>query len=290
MRFGSRPTLSLVCLGLAAALGCDSSAPRRDAAAQRPGLGEVALRLDAPNGASPSVSVLAFRATVSGVVGVDVLPVVDPLVTDAPDAGCELRNVAGAARTLAAQGGRVDLDALTGLSFDLGPGAPYLRPTPRVYPELGAAVGGVVGEAGPVDVAQAPPALTINDGTGVPQLLPVRTLPRLLREDGAAVGTTVVASPDHDLVLLVAGPARSFVELRPFGATVALACALEPHADGHARLVVPAAELARLARTSGQVPVSIEAVYRESNPVTLAGAQVRVTVEARSSSVVELRP
>src|SRR5438552_943846 len=86
------------------ALGCDSGGVRgRDASTPAPQrLAEVSVRIDAPGVGAPSVSALAFRASVTGQVS-DVLGVVDPLVVSAP-LGCELRDVAAAARSLRAQG------------------------------------------------------------------------------------------------------------------------------------------------------------------------------------------
>jgi hypothetical protein len=107
----------------------------------------------------------------------------------------------------------------------------------------------------------------------------------------------VTYDPRADLILGVAGPARTaagngtFVELRPFGATWALSCAVS--ASGHgfnggSFVVVPAAELGRLADL--RVPVSLEAVVRESYGLVLGSSPVRLTLEVRTSSVIELRP
>jgi hypothetical protein len=107
-------------------------------------------------------------------------------------------------------------------------------------------------------------------------------------------------SATSDLTLSVAGPARSpgqalFVELRPLGSTWALACPVTTQGPAGAagdRVVVPVSWLARLAEL--KVSVSVEAVARESHLAQLGassgGTAVRLTLEVRSSSVVELVP
>jgi hypothetical protein len=280
--------LVAVC-GLFVGLGCDTNQRGRDASAhqgQGQKVAEISVRLEAPSGGSPSVSVLAFQAAVTGVSPGDVLSVVDPLVAPLPVAGCEERDVAGAARALGAQGGRVELDALSTFTLDLGAGAPYLRPSPRVYPDLASVVGGVVGEAGPLDISLAPSSLGLADTGGASDVVPVQALPRLLGEDGELLPASVVLPSDRDLVLEVVGPRSTFVELRPFGATFALAC---PVGEGR-RLLISAAELERLNRSSGKVPLSVEAVSRETHWIRLTGGPVRLSIEVRSSSVIDLRP
>src|SRR5262245_30668830 len=90
----------LAVLGLAAVAGCEERPEARDAAPQTHRFSEVAVRLDSANGGTPSVSVLAYRASTSGVGAEEVLSVVDPVVADPPETGCALRDVAGTARTL----------------------------------------------------------------------------------------------------------------------------------------------------------------------------------------------
>jgi hypothetical protein len=297
MRLSASP---VILIALLAGVGCDSTPRGRDASAagQPPAQRqtEIAVRVDAPNGGSPSVSVLAYRALSTGVGSDEILGIVDPLVALPPEAGqgCVRRDIAGVARALGDRGGKVELESLSNLRVDLGAGLPPLLPLPRVYPDLASAVGGVIGEAGPVDVAAAPQTLGLQDqlhpGGGLTIELP--PLPRLFDVDGTALAPnpTFTLVPGEDLELGLTGPASTFVELRPFGATWALACARS--AVGGNRVVIPAAELARLADL--RVPISLEAVAREPHQVVLGGilgaAPTRLTIEVRTSSVVKLRP
>jgi hypothetical protein len=287
---------------LSLGVGCDSTPRGRDAAAQSgQRMAEVAVHLDAANGGMPALSVLAFRASVTGVNPDDVLPAVDPLVVLPPEAGaCVLRDVAGAARALGAQGGRVELDALSGLVLDLDPlrrtaSGSIVRPTAHVFPNLASVVGGVVAEAGPLELSATPEVLGLGDSGGA--LFRVPAFPRMEQLDGGPLPPSPRFSATADLVLSVSRPSRiTFVELRPYGATWALACPLvtQPGAGSgdRALLVVPAADLAKLAEL--RVPVFIEAVAREIQfaqlGASVGGAAVRLTLEVRSSSRVELVP
>ncbi len=304
---------TLVLCAVVTGAACDTTPRGRDAAAQTgQRIAEVFVRLDGPNGGSPSVSVRAFRATVNGASPDEVLAAIDALVTQPPEGACALRDVAGAARALGAQGGQVELDALSGLSIELGQPVGntldvseglVLRPTPRVYANLASSVGGVVSEAeaGPLDLETLPTVLSLGDAIG---RFPIPAMPRLgiaTVEAGLLPSKVSIA---NDLSLSVTGPAQHtglalFVELRPFGATWALACPLVPQPGSGVpqaingageRVVVPVSWLARLADL--KVPVSIEAVARESQAVQIGtgGASVRLTLEVRSSSVVELVP
>jgi predicted small secreted protein len=287
MRLAAVHSLALAALAAAA---CDTTPPRgRDASAGSQRLSEVAVRLEVVGDGAPTASVLAYRASASGIGTDDVLSVVDPLTAPAPEGACTVRDVASAARSLGALGGRVDLEALFGLRLDLGAGSPALSPSARVYPELASVVGGVVAEAGPVELNAAPIGLAVIDGYGNRAGFALPGQPRLIGPDGEALPGNATLTVTGDLVLGITSPGPAsmgptFLELRPFGATWALACPL----TGRDRVVVPATEVARLA--SLRVPISVEAVARESHPLSLGGATTRVTLELRSSSVVELRP
>jgi len=272
-------------------LGCESGPHARDGAVpvtQR--IAEVSVRLDVPSAGAPALSVLAFRADVTDRSTTDVLGVVDPLVAPAPDGACELRDVAGQARSLRAQGGAVNLEELSGVSVAADPNGPGLRPAPRVYPPFAEVVGGVIAEAGPVDIAEVPQTLTLEIPGPADRpakvVLTVPGVPRVLDRDQVPLTAGSRLDASGDLVLLVTGPERTFLEIRPYGAPVAVACA----AGAGGLVVVPHDLLARMVAAAGGVPVALEAVWRESRMVVAGIPPTRVSVEARSSTVVDLRP
>ena len=294
-------TQKLTCLSRAEALtfllgplllACESGAHMRDVAApvtQR--VAEVSVRLDVPTTGAPALSVLAFRADVTDhSATTDVLGVVDPLVAPAPDGPCELRDVAAQARALRAQGGAVNLEELGGVSVAADPDGPGLHPAPRVYPPFAEVVGGVIAEAGPVDIVEVPQTLALDlpgpANRPAKVVLAVPGAPRVLDRNQVPLATGARLATSGDLVLQVTGPERTFLEIRPYGAPVAVACA--PGAGG--LVVVSHDLLARMAVAAGGVPVSLEAVWRESRMVVAAVPPTRVSVEVRSSTVVDLRP
>ncbi len=272
-----------------AVLACESGVHGRDGSVpQTHKMAEVAVRLEMSNsGASPALSALAFRADVTDLSG-DVLGVVDPLVAPAPESGCELRDVAGQARALRALGGAVSLEELGGVTVVTDEGS-SLDVQPRVYPYADV-VGGVIAEAGPVDIATLPESLTIGlPGAGdrpskVFWAVPVA--PRVLAQDQTPIQSGAPVDVSGDLVLFVVGPQRTFLELRPYGAPVAVACAVGPGGQ----VTVSHQLLMRMTAAAGRVPVSFEAVWRESRMIVGATPSTRVSVEARSSTVVDLRP
>jgi hypothetical protein len=271
-------------------LACESGGHVRDGSAPvTQKVAEISIRLDVPGTGAPALSVLAFRADVTDRSATDVLGVVDPLVAPAPEGTCELRDVAGQARLLRAQRGTVNLEELSGVSVSAGLLGSALRAAPRVYPPFGEVVGGVIAEAGPVDMAEMPQTLTLElPGPGdrpTQALLAVPSVPRVLGRDMTplAPGTTLDAT--GDLVLQVTGPEHTFFEIRPYGAPVAVACAV----GAGGLVVVPHQLLVRMSAAAGGVPVSLEAVWRESRMVMASNPPTRVSVEARSSTMVDLR-
>jgi hypothetical protein len=271
---------SALLIGAVLALGCDPSTAGRDASvptAQR--VSEVSVRIDAPSGGVPAVSVLAFRATVSGLPASDVLGVIDPLVTPAASARCEMQD---AARKLRLQGGTIDLEELANMSLVLGTDI-TLKPVPRVYPQLGAGVAGVFGEAGPLDLAALPESIDValpGEESRFPLALP--GAPRLLDQSGEVLTSGTRLDATHDLQLTVSGPAHS-LEIRPFGASRFIAC---PVGAG-GRVVVQRELLDRLKASGSHGAVSFEAVWRDSRVVGAQGT--RLSIEARSSAVLDLR-
>ena len=288
-RAGSVRGWSALAAALALAAGCDGNARKDPTAPVSQRVAEVSVRIDMPNSGAPAVSVLAFRADVTEISAADVLGVVDPLTAPAPETTCELRDVSGTARNLRAAGGSVDLQELGGVAVTLDAAA-AIKPAPRVYPPLGEVVGGVIAEAGPMDIDSVPSALSVDvpgaDDKPVTANLSVAGVPRVFDQNQAPLTNTSHLDAAGNLVLLVAGPAKTFLEIRPYGAPVALACP----AGAGGWVVVPHAMLARLVASAGGVPVAFEAVWRDSRVLIADGQPTRVSVETRSSAVVELHP
>jgi hypothetical protein len=286
---GTRRGLLTFLVGSALALGCESGNHGKDASpvtSQR--LAQVSVRLDLPSGGAPSVSVLAFRAEATDVAASDVLGAVDPLVAPSPESACELRDVAGTARMVRAQGGTLNLEELSGVSLQAGV-EQTLRPAPRVYPPLADVVSGVIAEAGPLDLPQMPDSIGLTVPTQGPDSNVKLVLPRTLSvADGSEkpLDAKTHLTLKGDLVLRVSGPPRTFLEVRPFGAPSAIACAV----TSGGWVVVPYDLLVKLVASAGRAPVSFEAVWRESRLVPAGNEAVRVSFEARSSAVLELRP
>jgi len=286
----------LVGLLLAAGLACESGSHGKDASpASSQRLAQVSVRLDLPSGGAPSVSVLAFRAEAIDMSTSDVLGAVDPLVSPAPESACELRDVAGTARMVRAQGGTLNLQELGGVALQVAQGeqgdkAESLRPAPRVYPPLADVVSGVIAEGGPLDLGQIPEALTLVVPTRGDEhatlKLTLPSAPSVSDSSQSPLDARATMSMKGDLVLRVSGPPRTFLEIRPFGAPAAIACAVSTGGW----VVVPHDLLAKLVASAGRAPVSFEAVWRESRLVQAGSETTRVSFEARSSAVLELRP
>jgi hypothetical protein len=140
--------------------------------------------------------------------------------------------------------------------------------------------------------------------------LVVPSAPRVLSVNGNPVGGTPVSNGNrldlamdtiHGLGITVAGGAGTTIEIRPFGATVAVSCSLGQAPLPEATITIPRALLAHLfaghaARaglaTGGPVtvPASLDAVRRSRIRNSFAGIPTRFSVEVRSSMTVELRP
>jgi hypothetical protein len=271
--------------------GCESANHGKDAspaASQR--LSQISVRYDNANGAAASVSALAFRAEAVDVALSDVLGAVDPLVTPAPESGCELRDVAGTARMIRAQGGLINLEELGGVSLQTDDDSDDpLLPAPRVYPPLADVVSGVVAEAGPKDLSKVPQAIRLSVPTQQGNVAVKLGLPQALSVADAADKPLDGKTPltiKNDLVLHVTGPARTSLEIRPFGAPSAIACAV----SSGGWVVVPYDLLVKLVASAGRAPCAVEAVWREGRLVSTGNEAVRVSFEARSSTVLELRP
>jgi hypothetical protein len=271
---------SLLLCGAVLSLGCDPTTGGRDASAptsQR--VSEVRVRIEAPSGGVPAVSVLAFRASVTGLPASDVLGVIDPVVASTTSR-CELQEIGTPTDRL--RGGRIDLEEVGPVSIALGSDT-TLKSVPRVYPQLGSAVVGVLGEAGPMNLAALPDSIDVSlpgEETRFPLAIP--GVPRLIDQNGEALAAGTRLDPNHDVQLNVVGPAHA-VEIRPFGASRFIACPVGPGG----RVLVSRDLLDRLKAAGSHGAVSFEAVWRDSR---LAGAQAtRLSIEARSSAVLDLR-
>jgi hypothetical protein len=303
------------------ALGACGAPPRAIDAQAAPAdeSAEISVRFDVSAGKRPTAQVLAFRATTTTSLAggaadqwrPDVLGIVDPLAASAPDQGCALRDIDLAATTLMLRGGSIELQELTGIGVGVGgSGLPssetLLRPFPRLYPDVATIVGGVVSEAGPNSLSALPEHVTLFTAESELPVadLAVPSAPRLTALNGAPVdqsslGSTVLRLDAQDgLVVGVSGGAGGRVELRPFGKTIAAACAIPPTASGETAVAIPRAFIAQLVRATGgqlggggaSLPVSLEVVRRAHIVQSLGGTYARVSVEVRSAASVELRP
>jgi hypothetical protein len=241
-----------------------------------------------------TVSVLAFRATVEGVDRPDVLGIVDPLAAEAPTEGCALRDLDAETSALLAHGGSIELQELAGVGVGLPGGAVLLRPFPRLYPDVATVVGGVVAESGPQSVGALPERVSFYTADSE---LPVSELalpaePRVTAVNGAAATPGMKVDAQDGLTLALSGAAGGVVELRPFGATSAVACTVPANAGAEATLAVPRAVLARAFGTQPGSPVaiSLEAARRTRLRQSLPAPATRISVEVRTSTTVELRP
>jgi hypothetical protein len=298
---GNRFRALVVCLtpALCLALGCDGGGRMPDAQTQPPAYSsELSVRFEVGSDRQATVSVLGFRAAAAG-PETDVLGLVDPLAAAAPDQGCVLRDVDLASRALATRGSSVDLEELGGVGVGLGAaGSPQtvIRTFPRVYPDVAGVVGGVVGEAAPQPIASLPEHVSVfSPDTELPVAeLSVPALPKLLAINGSAPTAGLRVDASGGLTLSLAAAAGSFIELRPFGATVVVSCAVPSNASTEAVISVPRALLAHLrsrdAAGTSTVGLSVEIArrLRVREPLVITGT--RVSVEVRSTLAVELRP
>jgi len=296
---GNRFRALVVCL---AALGCDTGGRVPDAQTQHAAYSaELLVRFEVTPDKPATVSVLGFRAAAAG-PETDVLGLVDPLAAAAPDQGCVLRDADLANRALVTRGSSVDLEELGGIGVGLGAGntpLTVIRPFPRVYPDVAGVLGGVVAEAGPQPIAALPEHVSLfaADSEIAVAELAVPALPKLLAVNGSAPAAGLRVDTSGGLTLSLGAAGGSLVELRPFGATVVVSCAVPANASTEALVTVPRALLAHLrapdansALGNASIPVSIELArrIRAREPLVTSGA--RVSVEVRSTLAVELRP
>ena len=325
-----RATLALASVGAAwvgLAVGCEGEQRARDASAP-PSLqtSEVSVRFDVAPQKAPMVSVLAFHATMSGVLQRDVLGIVDPLAAAAPDRDCEVHDLDLSASALVAQGGSIELQELGGIGLQLGASDPtatpttpagglaatgtttgtttgmILRPFPRLFPDVATVVGGVVAEAGPLQLGGLPDRIGLmTPASELPlEELAVPAAPRITSVNGVPLTAGAKVDAHDGLTIAVAGDAGTIVELRPFGATVAISCAVPQSATGESTLVVPRALVARLTGAANPsatstapgkaLPASLDALSRTRVRVAPFAVTNHLSIEVRASTAVELSP
>jgi hypothetical protein len=283
----------LVLVGAAALVGgCDGGTRVPDARAQQSAYSsELSVRFETGADKATTVSVLGFSAAAAGTEDADVLGMVDPLAAEAPDQGCVLRDADVAARVLGGRGGAIDLQELPGVGVELPAPEALLNPFPRVYPDVAGVVSGVVAEAAR-PLASIPDRISLRlSGAELPIAeLAVPTLPTLLSINGAAPAPGGRVDAADGLTVTLGEPAGALVELRPFGATVAISCTVPSNASTEASLTVPRSLLAHLSPGGAALPVSIEVARRLRTRTPLVTPETRVSVEVRSTMAVELHP
>ncbi|HEY7371392.1 MAG TPA: hypothetical protein VIF57_04380 [Polyangia bacterium] len=281
-------------------LGCDGGGHMPDAQTQPAAYSaELSVRFEVSPDHPATVSVLGFRAAAAGPEA-DVLGLVDPLAAAAPDQGCILRDVDLANRALATRGSSVDLEELAGVGVGLGAsGSPLtvVRTFPRVYPDVAGVVGGVVGEAAPQAIAAVPDHISLlSADSELPVAdLSVPALPKLQAINGSAPSAGMRVDTSGGLTLSLGAAGGSLIELRPFGATVVVSCAVPANASTESLVTVPRSMLAHLrpvdsTLVNAPVAVSVEIARRLQSRELLLTAGARVSVEVRSALAVELRP
>ena len=298
---------SRLALGLlaSAAWGCDGTPPAMDAATSTSEhLSAISLRVDALPDKQPTLSVLGFRATFSGVPAGDVLGLVDPLSGASPARDCQLRDIDSAAAALAATGKGIELEELSGVGVSMINAATTFRTSPRLFPDVAPAIGGVVSEAGPISLSDWPALVRVAGGSDAAgRTFAVPSPGRVATVNGTApiANSSVVVAGDLNLTFVAAGAGENTVELRPFGATVALICRLpassKPAADPAtvdtlafvvSRPLLRSLVTAAGGATDGAMAASLDVVRRPEGDATVA--DTHVAVEARTSILVELHP
>jgi len=258
---------------------------------------QIAVRIGAGPETGVSASVLAFEADMAGLGSDEVLGAVDPLMMAPPSAGCALQAVDEVALRLAQDAGWLELSAFTDVSVALGDNPESLRPAPVVFPDLSDAVFGVVGEVGPTKINTVPAEIHWQMGQQA-FTLPLPDMPTLIGPHGGPIPGRARVSQRVPLSLQVEGAAGSFVEVRPFGATSWLSCAVEAQVgapDNRDGVVtITADDLQTLAQLAGSAPVSLEVVWRTSvaadSATSVPIADTKLLVEMRRSVLVELIP
>jgi len=126
----------------------------------------------------------------------------------------------------------------------------------------------------------------------------VPAAPRITTVNGTALIAGARVDARDGLTIGVAGDAGTIVELRPFGATVAISCAVPASSAGESTLTVPHALVARLSGAANPwaaapgkaLPASLDALSRARVRVAPFAATNHLSIEVRASTAVELAP
>lgn len=298
MRYAVTFALAVLSAGCGGARGTiDASRPQSEHTAS------LIVRVELAASGPITAGAIAFRSASARIPAGSVAGLVDPLSSPGPAAGqgCLLRDADAAVRGVGTAGGSLELDELPGLEIEVASApATFLRPSARLYPEIGA-MGGVVSESAPVEIPAVPATLAVSSSEPGHFVLdlPVPEPARIVAIGGVGPPLPAATSLASDMEIEVSSPgaveidvaggvaaaAETVVEIRPFGGTAAVACA--PGAGG--RIVVPRASLVRAGARPGSI-LSVDAVRRGSHPVHLGGQPVRAVVEVRAGVPLELRP
>jgi hypothetical protein len=288
---------------LGTGFGCDGTPRALDASAVPSSrMSTLSLRIDVSPQAQPTLTVLGFRAAFSGVSASDVLTLVDPLADTGPGRDCQLRDIDGAAATLSEGGNGIELEEFGGVGIAIGETTPSIRLSPRLFPDVAPAIGGVVSEAGPLALGAWPDHFRVTgdaglDGTSLVTSIPVPGAGQVTSINGAAPAANgaIAIEGDLNLNLVAGGAGDSAVELRPFGSTAALICRVPADASHASAIsfVVSHQLISGLIGATGAaqgrpVAASLDLVRRISG--SYASADSRIAVEVRASTLVELRP
>ncbi len=178
-----------------------------------------------------------------------------------------------------------------------------LRPFPRLFPDVATVVGGVVAEAGPLQLAGLPERIgLLTSASELPlEELTVPAAPHIISVNGTPLVAGAKVDGHDGLTIGVAGDAGTIVELRPFGATVAISCAVPASSTGESTLTVPRALVARLtgaanssatmpAVSAKALPASLDALSRARVRVAPFAVTNHLSIEVRASTAVELAP
>jgi len=303
---GLRRLHALAAVGLMAGAGwgCDGTSRALDAsAAPSAHMSTLSLRIDVAPQKQPALSILGFRAAFSGVSASDVMALVDPLADTGPGRDCQVRDIGRAATALSSDQNGVELEEFGGVGINVGENPTNLHLSPRLFPDVSPAVGGVVSEAGPFLLGGDWPAQFRVTTEATPDVgaavltIPVPSAGQISAVNGLvpSPGGTTAIEGDMKLDLIAGGPGDSAVEVRPFGSTAALICRVPAGADKASGIsfVVSHHLLGNLIAATGAaqgrpVAASLDLVRRING--SYGASDSRISVEVRASTLLELHP